>query len=313
MPNLSRRGFLQTSGLATAACVLDRRLLWGQASAVPAVVAQGRAAGAKAKITTQKLRGNVSALLGSGGNIVVLPGADGLLLIDSGYATSQPQITEALAALSSGPIKHLINTHWHFDHTDGNEWMHAAGATIVAQAKTKERLSTPQDIAAFSAHFDAAPAGAIPRVTFVNSDKLTLNGETLKLEHYDPSHTDTDASIYFPSADVLHVGDTWFNGFYPFIDYSTGGSIDGMIKAAEKNLGMTTSQTIIIPGHGPIGNRAQLVEFRDMLAGARENVAALKKQGKTLAETVDAKPTAAYDAKFGTKPASFIGYVYQGV
>jgi glyoxylase-like metal-dependent hydrolase (beta-lactamase superfamily II) len=310
---VSRRGFLASTAMLAGASLVERRMLFGQDSTLPTVMLQGRANGAKAKIATQKLRGSVSALTGSGGNIAVLVGADGAVLVDSSFATSQPQITEALAGLNAGPVKHLINTHWHFDHTDGNEWMHAGGATIVAQEKTKERLSTPQYIGAFKAQFPASPAGAIPRFTFVKGDAMTLNGEALKLEHYDPAHTDTDAWVYFPAADVLHVGDTWFNGFYPFIDYSTGGSIDGMIKATEKNLAFASAKTIIIPGHGAIGDKAQLTEFHEMLAGCRANVAALKKQGKTLEETVAAKPTAAYDAKFGQKPETFVGLVYQGV
>ena len=316
----SRRRFLATTSLAASAVWLNPRSLFGQSAAtaadVPAVVAQGRAAGATAKMQTQSLRGNVSALIGSGGNIGVFPGTDGKVLIDSGYATSQPQIMAALAAISGDPIKHLINTHWHFDHTDGNEWVHAAGATILAQVNTKTRLSTTQTIEAFHATFPPSPAGGIPAETFTEKKTLHLNGATLELAHYAPAHTDTDISIYFGEADVMHVGDTWFNGFYPFIDYSTGGSINGMIGATEKNLAVVGAKTIIIPGHGPVGDKAQLTQYRDVLVFARDKVAVLKKQGKTLAEVVAAKPTAAYDEKWGggfLGAASFIGLVYQGV
>ena len=316
----TRRRFLATTSLAASAVWLSPRSLFGQsastAAEVPAVVAQGRAAGATAKMQTQTLRGNVSALLGSGGNIGVLSGSDGKVLIDSGYATSQPQITAALAAISGDPIKHLINTHWHFDHTDGNEWVHGAGATILAQVNTKKRLSTTQTIAAFDATFPPSPAGAIPTETFTEKKVLTLNGATMVLQYYGPAHTDTDISIHFPDSDVMHVGDTWFNGFYPFIDYSTGGSINGMIGATEKNLAAVGAKTIVIPGHGPVGDKAQLTEYRDVLVFARDKVAALKKQGRTLAEVVAAKPTAKYDEKWGggAKGAeSFLGYVYRGV
>ena len=310
-PAISRRRFLATTAAATAAACFAPRAL--RAQELPAVVIQGRANGAKAKITTQQLRGNISALLGAGGNIAVFPGKDGKVLIDSGYSTARPQLTEALAAISSDPITHLINTHWHFDHTDGNEWMHSAGATIIAHENCRTRLSTQQEIAAFKASFPPSPAGAIPTLVFASDDKTKLNGATLVLRHYDPAHTDTDISIYFPEANVLHVGDTWFNGFYPFIDYSTGGSINGMIRATERNLAAATADTLIIPGHGPIGNKTQLTEFHDMLVGARDNVAKLKKEGKSLDETIAAKPTAAYDEKWGKKPEAFIGYVYQGV
>lgn len=317
---LSRRHFLATSSMALTALALKPQGLFAQPTShtapVAAVVAQGRAAGATAKIKTLFLRDNISALIGSGGNIAVLPGKDGKLLIDAGYCTSQPQITAALAALSGDPIKHLINTHWHFDHTDGNAWVHAAGATILAQVNTQRRLSTTQTIAAFDATFPPSPAGAIPTETFTDKKVLRLNGATLLLQYYGPSHTDTDISIHFPEADVMHVGDTWFNGFYPFIDYSTGGSINGMIQATEKNLAAVGPKTIIIPGHGPVGDKAQLTQYRDVLVFARDKVAALKKQGMPLPEVVAARPTATYDQQWGGGPkgaAVFIGYVYQGV
>ena len=308
------------SALAVPGLWFTGRSTWAQdvstQGAVPPVIQQGRATAAGAKIETKSLRGGVSALMGSGGNIAVLPGRDGKLLVDSGYQTSKPQLTAALQALSPEPISHLINTHWHFDHTDGNAWMHEAGATIIAQEQCKARLSTTQTIAAFQALIPPSPAGALPTMTFADRDVLHLNGEEIALHYYAPAHTDTDISIYFPKADVLHVGDTWFNGLYPFIDYSTGGHIDGMIVAANRNLADSTGGTIIVPGHGPIGTRAELLEFRDMLVYARDRVAALKKQGKPLAEVVAARPLAVYDAKYGSgfmKPQAFIGLVYQGV
>ena len=277
---------------------------------------QQRAAAASAKIQVVPLRGNVSALLGSGGNIAVLTGPDGKIVVDSGYSSSQPQIAAALAGLGAQPLKTLINTHWHFDHTDGNAWMHSAGATILAHSKTLDRLSTVQTIAAFNATFPPAPRAAWPTEIFDQDKTLKVNGETLALLHYAPAHTDTDLWVHFTSSDVLHVGDTWFNGYYPFIDYSTGGSIDGMIAATEKNLAHVGKDTRIVPGHGPIGDKAALIEFRDMLAGVRDKVAALKRQGRTLAEVEAAKPTAAYDERWGGKakaPGAFVGLVYQGV
>ncbi len=320
MAPMTRRGFVSSMALAGTAVLLDRGLLRAQQVqqqvSQPELVLQARALGAKAKVTTQSLRGNVSVLTGAGGNIAVLTGRDGKLLVDSGYMTCQPQITEALAGLGSDPLKHLVNTHWHYDHTDGNEWMHAAGASILAQAKTRERLSTPQEIAMFHTSFPAAPAGAIPQSTFDEAKTLDLNGESIRLAHYQPAHTDTDASIYFVHADVLHTGDTWFNETYPFIDYSTGGSIDGMIKASETTLTLVSSKTILIPGHGPTGDRTQLAAFHEMLIGSRAAVAAQKKSGKTLDETIQAKPLAAYDAKYGNgfmKPEVFVTLVYQGV
>ena len=195
---VSRRRFLATTSLAASAIWINPRGLFAQSAAVPPLVAEARVGAAKAEIRTQSLRGNVSALLGSGGNIAVLPGKDGKVLIDAGFASSQPKMEAALAAISGDPMTHLINTHWHFDHTDGNEWMHAAGATIVAHENTKKRLSTTQRIAAFDATFPPSPAGAIPTETLTEKKVLTLNGTTLVLEYYGPAHTDTDISIHFP-------------------------------------------------------------------------------------------------------------------
>ena len=319
--HLSRRRFLATTATAATAAWLTPRALFAQQAqsqeqAEPIMVVQARIDAATAKITTQKLRGNVSVLIGSGGNIAVLPGPEGKLLVDAGISTSKPQITKALAAISPDPIEGLINTHWHYDHTDGNEWIHAAGATIVAHEKTRRRLSTPQEIAIFNAHFPPAPAGALPTKTFTTDDSLKINGKTLILTHYDPAHTDTDISVHFADADILHTGDTWFNGAYPFIDYSTGGHIDGMIRASVSNLAVGTDSTILIPGHGPVGNKQQLSESHDMLVAVREKIASLKKQGKSADEAVAEKPTAQYDAKWGkgfVTPEMFVRLVYQGV
>jgi glyoxylase-like metal-dependent hydrolase (beta-lactamase superfamily II) len=310
LPTLSRRHFLATGAAATAACLIPRNLLAQPASDF---LAKSRAANANAKITATPLRRNVTALLGAGGNIAVLTAKEGKLLVDSGYASCQPQLTEALAAINAQPIQILINTHWHLDHVDGNEWMHSAGATIWAHENTRARMSTTQRIAAFDATISPSPNGALPTILVNAYRKLSDSISTIMLTHYEPAHTDTDISVHFTEADIFHTGDTWFNGFYPFIDYSSGGSINGMIAAAGKNLATVTDSTIIIPGHGPIGNKAQLTEFRDMLVGARDNVAKLKKEGKSLQETIAAKPTAAYDEKWGKKPEAFIGYVYQGV
>jgi glyoxylase-like metal-dependent hydrolase (beta-lactamase superfamily II) len=312
-PDISRRRFVASAGLAaTAVCFVPHRLFGDEEN----MVAAARKAGETANVTVQALRRNVSALIGAGGNIAVLPGSEGKLVIDSGYLSTRSKIADALSSLSPDPIKHLVNTHWHFDHTDGNEWMHSAGATITAHENTRKHLSTSTRVEDWNFTFPASPAGAIPTDVF-NADKtLRLNGATIALKYYGPSHTDGDVSAYFLEADVLLTGDTWWNGHYPFIDYSTGGSITGMIKAAEANLAMVTDKTIAVPGHGAIGNKTQLTEFRDMLAAIRDRVAALKKEGKSLNETIAAKPTAAYDAKWGTGFVNgevFTKLVYKGV
>ena len=225
---------------------------------------------------------------------------------------------DAVAELGGEPITHLINTHWHFDHADGNDWLHSAGAKIIAQTNTRKHLSEVQRVEDWDYNsFLALPPGGIPSEVFAREHSLKLNGSSIGLKYYGPAHTDSDISVTFTEANVVHVGDTFWNGIYPFIDYSTGGSIDGMIAASDANLAATTNVTIIIPGHGkPVSNKAELQEFRDMLVAIRDNVAKLKKEGKTRDETVAAKPTAAFDAKWGQfviDPGFFTRLVYHGV
>jgi glyoxylase-like metal-dependent hydrolase (beta-lactamase superfamily II) len=254
--------------------------------------------------------------MGSGGNITVLTGPDGKLLVDAGIAVSRPRIQAALDGISKDPLKYLINTHWHWDHTDGNEWVHNQGATIIAQENTLKHLSTTTRVKEWSYTFKPWPAGARPTVVVKTDKTLKFDGEDIVLKGFGPGHTDGDITAYFTKADVLALGDIFWNGYYPFIDSDTGGSIDGMIHLANASLERATDKTIIVPGHGPVGDRAQLVEFRDMLVAIRENVAHLKKQGKSLDEVIAAKPTASYDAKWGgfvIDPAFFTRLVYAGV
>ncbi|MBC9877706.1 MBL fold metallo-hydrolase [Bradyrhizobium sp. INPA01-394B] len=276
-----------------------------------------RADAATATIKIHRLRGGVSVLEGSGGNVGVLTGPDGKVMIDAGITASKPRMLEALASLGSEPIRHLINTHWHFDHADGNEWVHGEGAAITAHENTKKHLLSMQRVEDWDFDFPALAPGAIPTETFAERKKITVNRSTIELEHYGPAHTDSDISVHFVEADILHVADTFWNGIYPFIDYSTGGSIDGMILAANANLAKASEKTIVIPGHGsPVSNRAELKEYRDMLVAIRDNVARLKKQERTLEAVVAAKPTEAFDGKWGQfviTPALFTKLVYEGV
>src|SRR5215469_2123677 len=271
---------------------------------------------AKATIKVHKLRGNVSILEGSGGNIAVLTGADGKVFIDAGITASRPRILEAANALSSDPIRHLINTHWHFDHTDGNGWLNAEGVAILAHENTHKHLLAAQRVEDWDFNFPSPPLAAVPTEVFASEKTLTLNRSTLALKYYGPAHTDSDISVTIPEADILHCGDTYWNGIYPFIDYSMGGNIQGMITATERNVAVTTDQTIVIPGHGaPFSNKAELKAYRDMLVAIRDNVAKLKEQGRPLDEIIAAKPTAAFDAKWGQfviTPAMFTRLVYEG-
>jgi glyoxylase-like metal-dependent hydrolase (beta-lactamase superfamily II) len=272
---------------------------------------------ATSPIVTHKLRNNISALEGSGGNVAVLTGPDGKVMVDAGISVSRVQMTNALAALGSDPVTHLINTHWHFDHADGNAWLHSVGAKIIAQNNTRKHLSSIQRVEDWDYNFLPLPAGGLPTEIFAKEHRLKLNGVSIALKHYDPAHTDSDISVTFAEANIVHVGDTFWNGIYPFIDYSTGGSIDGMIAACDASLAAVNDDTIIIPGHGkPVSNKAELKAFRDMMAAIRDNVAKLKKAGKTRDETVAAKPTADYDANWGQfviDPGFFTRLVYEGV
>jgi glyoxylase-like metal-dependent hydrolase (beta-lactamase superfamily II) len=311
--NLTRRNFIAAAGAAAAAIAFAPRSLFAESkNIVLTMIAEA----SKSTITTYPLRRNISVLEGSGGNIAVLTGRDGKLLVDSGFTVSKPRIAEALNRLSSDPITQLLNTHWHTDHTDGNAWVHDAGAQITAHLNTRKHLSTSTRVEGWDWTFPPAPSGAIPSVVFDEEHRLQHNETNISLKYYGHAHTDSDVSVLFEEAEVLHVGDTWWNGIYPFIDYSTNGSIDGMIRATEQNLRAISDKTIVIPGHGPVGNKARLTEFRDMLVTIRDNVATLKKQGKSVSETVAAKPTAAYDAKYGQfliTPAFFTALVYSEV
>lgn len=315
---LSRRGFCLccVGGAAYAATGgwLSPRQAYAEARGLVTLI---KDSAATSPITTYKLRNNISALEGSGGNIAVLTGADGKVMVDAGIGVSRARVTEALAALGNEPVSHLINTHWHFDHADGNAWLHAAGARIIAQDNTRKHLSGIQRVEDWDYNFLPSPAGGIPSEVFAKEHKMKLNGASLDLRYYGPAHTDSDISVTFGEANIVHVGDIYWNGIYPFIDYSTGGSIDGTIAACEATLAAINNDTIVIPGHGkPVSNKAELQEFRDMLAAIRDNVAKLKKAGKTRDETVAAKPTEAFDAKWGKfviDPGFFTRLVYEGV
>ncbi|MBY0610967.1 MAG: MBL fold metallo-hydrolase [Beijerinckiaceae bacterium] len=315
---LSRRRFclccLGSSALVVAGDFLTPSQVYAEARNIVDII---KSDAATAPITVHRLRDGISVLEGSGGNIAVLTGKDGKLLVDAGIGVSRRQVSAALDTLGNQPITHLINTHWHFDHADGNEWLQAAGARILAHENTRKHLSVTQRVNDWSYDFSAAPLAALPQDVFGQEHVLKLNSNTIELKHYSPAHTDSDISVTFPDADIIHTGDTFWNGVYPFIDYSTGGSIDGAIRAAEDNVRRTTDNTIVIPGHGqPVSKRMELIAFRDMLIDTRANVAALKKKGLGLADITAARPTAAYDAHWGNfviSPALFTRLVFEGV
>jgi glyoxylase-like metal-dependent hydrolase (beta-lactamase superfamily II) len=252
-----------------------------------------------APIQTQKLADNLTMLSGPGGSVVVLNGPDGKFVVDTFVAPAWPRLKEALDGLGNAPLKYVIDTHWHFDHTDNNAPLHAAGATVLAHENTKKRMSEPHDLPVLGLHFDPSPAEALPQQTFAASHKLQANGETLALQHVAPAHTDTDIYVHFQKAGVIQMADLFFNGMYPYIDPSTGGNINGMIAAADKILSLAGNYTKIVPGHGPLGNKADLTKFRDMLIASRERVQKLKSAGKSAQEAVAEKPFADLDPVWG--------------
>jgi len=227
-------------------------------------------------------------LSGPGGNIVIYEGADELTVIDAGVPSRASDILAAISGLSSKPLRTLVNTHWHFDHVGANEAMAKAGARIYAQDNVRKRLSQTTRIEFFGKDVPPLPLVALPAVTF--EEAMTLHPQRMQITHVPPAHTDGDSFVLFPSLNVVHTGDLFFNGRFPFIDASTGGSIEGMIAAADRLLGQINAETKIIPGHGPLGKREDLIKFRDMLIAAREKIKPLFDAGKTVDEAVAAKP-----------------------
>jgi cyclase len=253
----------------------------------------------KVEVTSEKVADGVHMLKGAGGNIGVSVGADGVVLIDDQYAPLTARIKAAVAALSDKPIRFVLNTHWHTDHSGGNENLGQSGALIVAHENVRKRMGVEQFIEAFGSKVPAAPPAALPVVTFTEAVTFHLNGDEIHGFHVPPAHTDGDSVVHFRKANVLHGGDTFFNGMYPFIDLSSGGSVAGMIGAADRMLALATDGTRIIPGHGPLATRADLKAYRDMLATVRDRVAAEVKAGKTLEQVTAAAPTADLDEKWG--------------
>jgi glyoxylase-like metal-dependent hydrolase (beta-lactamase superfamily II) len=271
---------------------------------------------AKGEIVTVPLRGNIDVLMGSGANIVVLSGREGKFLVDAGIEPSQDKLQAALNKIGPSPLKYVVNTHWHWDHTDGNEWMHAVGATIIAQRNTLKHLSETTHVDDWNWTFAPVPPSARPTIIVENERELTFAGDSIRMEHFGAGHTDGDLSVHFEKAGVMALGDTFWNGNYPFVDNEDGGSINSAIAWANKAIERVTDKTILVPGHGPVGNRAQLIEFRDMLVTVREKVAALKCQGKSLEDVIAAKPTTAFDDKWGRfviDSKFFTKLVYEGL
>ena len=309
---LSRRDWLRAAGILSGSGVLGAAWPnWAQAFAQADQLAQMRAGMGATPITSQSLGANIAMLAGPGGNVVVLNGPDGKVVVDTFVQPAWAALKAELDKLGSARIATVIDTHWHFDHADNNEAFRKAGAAIVAHDNTRKRLSESHDL--LGAKFPPAPAAALPTQTFAANHKLDANGEQIVLSYIQPAHTDTDIAIKFQKANVLHLGDVYFNGMYPFIDASTGGSINGMIDGATSSMKLADASTKIVPGHGPLGDLAALTRYRDVLVTVRDRVAKLKTSGQTVQQVVAAAPTKDLDATWGKgfmSPADFLAIVY---
>lgn len=267
-------------------------------------------------VTATLIRDGLYLVTGRGGNIVASTGADGTFLVDDQYAPLTERIQAALDEITEQPVRFVINTHWHGDHVGGNENFAEAGAVIVAHENVRRRMSSDQFMAAFNRNVPASPAKALPVVSFTHGVSLHLNGDDVRIIHVANAHTDGDALVHFESANVLHMGDVHFNGLYPFIDLDSGGGIHGMIAAVERALELADNETIVVPGHGPLSNRAELAAYGEMLAVFRDRIAALKAEGRSLEQVVALQPTVEFDERLGgsfISPARLIGSIYESL
>lgn len=255
----------------------------------------------------------VAMLVGAGGNIAVAWGDDATFLVDDQYAPLTAKIQAAVATLTPMPVRFVLNTHWHGDHTGGNENMGGAGALIVAHDNVRVRMSTEQFNEVFNRRTPPSPDRALPVVTFTDAVTFHLNGDEMHAFHVPPAHTDGDAIVHFRRANVVHMGDIFFRDRYPFVDVASGGSFEGVIGAVERALALANAGTKIIPGHGDLAGREDLVRYHTMLVTARDRVGALIREGRSLDDVIAARPMADHDATWGSgfiRPELFLRLVY---
>jgi cyclase len=267
-------------------------------------------------ITATKLAPNLALLAGDGGNVAVVIGADGLMMIDGGLPDRAADLQKAVAGVDAHPVRVLFNTHWHFDHTGSNELLGKAGVKIIAHENTKKWVSQKVTIEAFNRTTEPLKPEGIPAETFSKGGKMTFGKEKIEYVHVSPAHTDSDAYVFFPGPNVLNTGDLVFNGFYPVIDYSTGGWIGGMVAVTNALLEAGDAKTRIIPGHGPLASKEDLKAIRDMLHTVQERLETFSKQGKSVDEVVAAQPTKDFDDKWGKgllPPATFLKMSYNSL
>jgi glyoxylase-like metal-dependent hydrolase (beta-lactamase superfamily II) len=270
----------------------------------------------KVAIKTTNLGNQIYVLEGEGGNITVAVGDDGVIVVDSQFAPLYGKIKAAIAAVTGKPVRYLVITHFHRDHTGGAEAFGKDGATIVAQENVKARMASGTRNGLTGNLVPPAPAIALPKETYKDAMTVRLQGRSAELRYSAAVHTDGDTYVYFPDANVLATGDIVFFGRYPNIDFAYGGSIDGMIRGVDELVNFAKENTTIVPGHGPVGSKVMMREYREMLVVARDRIQALKAAGKSEDEVVAAKPNADYDARFGLDARSnnnFVRVVYRSL
>jgi glyoxylase-like metal-dependent hydrolase (beta-lactamase superfamily II) len=286
--------------------------LFATAQAQPAAPAAPVAG--KPEFRAQQVRPGLTVLLGTGGNVAVWSGPEGIVLVDDGLAGHTPQLLEAVTRISRAPIRFVINTHWHPDHTGGNEALARTGATVIAHETVRERLSQQQVVEEYDMRVPASPAIALPVITFADAVNVHLNGDRLTVVHIADAHSDGDVIVRWRDANVVHLGDLFYNGGYPFIDTSTGGSLAGVVAALEGTLARSDAQTVVIPGHGPVATRAELAAYRDMLVAIGRKVREGVEAGRSVEEVLATHPTADFDERYGKggmSPERFIRTLYR--
>ncbi|MEI7637260.1 MAG: MBL fold metallo-hydrolase [Syntrophus sp. (in: bacteria)] len=270
----------------------------------------------KMQVEAIKVPGNIYMLTGAGGNIGISAGKDCVFMIDASYAPLTGKIKAAIGTFSSKPPKFVVITHWHQDHTGGNENLTREGAILVAHENVRKRLGSEQFLEYFNRKIPPLSESALPIITFSRDISFHLNGDDIFIFHVAPSHTDGDAIVHFRQSNVIHTGDLYFNGLYPFIDLSVGGSMDGVIAAMKQLISLCDSNTKVIPGHGPLSDKAGLEAYLKMLVTIRDRIADEIKTGKTLNEVIASKPTRDFDPIWGTgfmKPEQFVKIVYDSL
>ncbi len=268
------------------------------------------------EVTTEQVTESIYVIKGNGGNIGVFIGDDGTFMIDDKFSPMSDNIMKALKSVGADAPKYLLNTHFHGDHTGGNENFGNGGATIVAHYNVHQRLADGSSIPAFAMETPPAPDTALPAITFDSEIVFNINGERVRIFHVPSAHTDGDAMIHFEGSNVIHTGDVFFNGFYPFIDIPNGGSVQGVIDAANLALALANADTKIIPGHGPMASKPQLLEYRDMLVTVEERLSKLKADGKMADQAIDELPLMDLEEKWGNgifNGDKWIGLIYDGI